>query len=158
MMNYLFDIMNTANTESNNEPKKRTWKRNTSGLKPWKKGECPNPTGRPKALSVWKQISKDLDHEATTKELSKAFIGMLLKGKDIAWKELLERTEGKVADHVKIDIGINLTNLPKDRLLETCQRLGIVAPGEVIEAEIVPPEEPCKSGVNPPENPNLQKM
>ena len=78
--------------------------------KPWKKGECGNPKGRPKGSGITDKLKKILDEPAkegsdmtTAEVLARAAIKAAAKGDHRFFKEILDRVEGKVKDKVEVD-------------------------------------------------------
>jgi hypothetical protein len=75
--------------------------------KGWKPGQSGNPGGRPKGRSVTALLRELLDQEHNQKKLAELLAERLLKealtGKLGHIKEVLDRTEGKVADRVQIE-------------------------------------------------------
>ena len=83
---------------------------NEQNLTPWKPGQSGNPKGRPKGSGVTDRLKALLDQpvkdgaEMTVAEaLAKAAMKAALKGDHRFFKEILDRTEGKVTDKLEVD-------------------------------------------------------
>ena len=78
-----------------------------ANLIPIKPGECLNPGGRPKGKSITAELRKLLDDGTVAEDIAKALIRLArdtsFKGNVAALRELLDRTDGKVADVHKIE-------------------------------------------------------
>jgi hypothetical protein len=75
--------------------------------KGWVPGQSGNPGGRPKGRSVTALLRQLLDQEHNQKKLAELLAERLLKealtGKLGHIKEVLDRTEGRVADRVQVE-------------------------------------------------------
>jgi hypothetical protein len=73
----------------------------------WKPGQSGNPNGRPKGQSVTSLLRELLGQEHNKKKLAALLAERLLKdalqGKLGHIKEVLDRTEGRVADRVQVE-------------------------------------------------------
>ena len=77
---------------------------NQSNLKPFKKGQCGNPKGRPKIPDLSEAISKILNEEKdgmiALDAVLKALRARAIKGDVRAIQELLDRGYGKAKQHI----------------------------------------------------------
>ena len=94
--------------------------KNTHLMPPWKPGESGNIAGRPKDIKYISEALKDLlaKDPVLLKEVIEAMLKQVRLGNIPALKELLDRTEGKVAD--KIEGTLDITTL-QDRLFKLRQ-------------------------------------
>jgi hypothetical protein len=87
-------------------------KRNTSGLRPWQKGQSGNPGGRPSKLPVTDALRLLLDEEELPKRahpkmsvaerLALKLIRQAMKARDLdALVELMDRVEGKARQRIE---------------------------------------------------------
>lgn len=76
---------------------------NPQNLKSWKPGQSGNPNGRPKRKSFIELLHEHIETQDSELELLKVFHQMLLSSNTYAWKEYLERRDGKVKDELEID-------------------------------------------------------
>lgn len=78
-----------------------------ANLRPWKKGQSGNPSGRPKKLHITKMFEQVLSKPDNRKEIKQALMRTLVKGgmaPVLLLREMAERTEGKVAQEVDMNI------------------------------------------------------
>tara|TARA_B100001123_G_scaffold199096_1_gene226374 strand:- start:430 stop:867 length:438 start_codon:yes stop_codon:yes gene_type:complete len=83
------------------KPKKRRGRGNPANLRPpWKKGQSGNPKGRPKGRTLTDRLLKRLEQEGgeIADLLVDAWIREAKRGRFPQLKEILDRTEGKVAE------------------------------------------------------------
>jgi hypothetical protein len=76
---------------------------NPQNLVHWEKGKSGNPAGRPKRKSFIELLHEHIEAQDSEKELIGVFHKMLLAANQYAWKEYLERRDGKVKDELQID-------------------------------------------------------
>ena len=78
-----------------------------ANLKMFEPGESGNPGGRPKGMSITAELRKLLDDGTVAEDIAKALIKLAkdtnFKGNVAAFKELLDRTDGKVTDVHRIE-------------------------------------------------------
>jgi hypothetical protein len=92
-------------------------KRNTKGLKPFKKGVSGNPKGRPKGvqnsttrlrrileLTQKKKnpVTGDIEDFSVAEQMDMALINKALRGDVIAYREIIDRLEGKAKQSVEV--------------------------------------------------------
>lgn len=75
---------------------------NPQYLKSWKPGQSGNPNGRPKRKSFIELLHEHIEAQDSEKELIAVFHQMLLEKHQYAWKEFLERRDGKVKEQVEL--------------------------------------------------------
>ncbi len=76
----------------------------------WKPGQSGNPLGRPKKLRITKLFEKILANPANRKELEESIKDILRSRRMAAvlmLREMAERTEGKVAEKLELDVNVN---------------------------------------------------
>lgn len=77
--------------------------RNTSGLKPpWKPGESGNPAGYSRNRRLTDAIKRKLSEPGREDQLADAWFDQALNGSYPHLREILDRTEGKVANKVEM--------------------------------------------------------
>lgn len=93
-----------------------------ANLIPIKPGETLNPGGRPKGKSITAELRKLLDSGTIAEDMAKILIEIAKskhdRGQVAAFKELLDRTDGKVLDTHRIetgDISIVYKQVDKDK-------------------------------------------
>ena len=90
--------------------------RSLANLKPpWKKGECPNPGGRPKGRTVTAALRDLIDHGATARELAAVLVDVGLGRKRARIRDRVDTIEKiiKVTDGQRLilDAGEGLAEL-----------------------------------------------
>jgi hypothetical protein len=100
------DPVSKAQTGTGNSEKQR------ANLRPWKKGQSGNPSGRPKKNHVTKMYEQLLANPQNRKAIKDAILKTLVSGRMsgvLQLREVAERTEGKVADIVDMNVSGTLT-------------------------------------------------
>jgi len=89
-------------------PQKQRKNKGHENIKPhqWKKGQSGNPGGRPRGRSITARLRERLDADdgKLAELIVKVMIREAAKGKFQFAKEILERTEGKVADKARVEL------------------------------------------------------
>lgn len=83
-----------------------------ANLRPFKKGQSGNPSGRPKKNHVTKMYEQLLANPENRKEIKAAILKTLTGGRMsgvLQLREVAERTEGKVADVVDMNVSGSIT-------------------------------------------------
>lgn len=78
-----------------------------ANLRPWKKGQSGNVSGRPKKNHVTRMFEKILANPSKRKEIAESVMNTLTsKGmaKVLMLREIAERTEGKVVETVEMNV------------------------------------------------------
>ena len=97
-------------TENNNLAKQGT---NTAFIdNQWKPGQSGNPSGRPAGKSITAELRKLIDSGTNAEDMAKILCALCKKmGPDQmrALRELLDRTDGKVAETHKVEMDVPVT-------------------------------------------------
>lgn len=83
-----------------------------ANLKPWKKGQSGNVRGRPKKLEITKIYERILRKKKNRKQIEENVVEMIGSKRMMSvllLREMAERTEGKVADVVDMNVTGKLT-------------------------------------------------
>ena len=83
-----------------------------ANLRPWRKGQSGNPSGRPKKNHVTKMYEQLLANPQNRKDIKESILKTLTGGRMSAvlqLREVAERTEGKVADIVDMNVSGSIT-------------------------------------------------
>lgn len=94
----------------------------------WQPGESGNPGGRPKGKSITAELRKLIDKGTNAEDMAQILYDLaknkLDRSQIAALKELLDRTDGKVADVHKIeaDVPINIAFVPAQEVLKDVKR------------------------------------
>ena len=81
-------------------------------LRPFKKGQTGNAGGRPKKQEITKIFEKILRNAKNRKEIEKSILKILLRcnmASVLMLREMAERTEGKVAQLIGMEVSGNIT-------------------------------------------------
>ena len=104
----------------NNEGRERRLR----NLRPFPKGQSGNPAGRPKKLEITKIYEKILRKKANRAEIEEQVMAMLCSKRMMSFlllREMAERTEGKVADIVDMNVTGKVT---LEQVLEAKKKAG----------------------------------
>jgi len=84
--------------------------KNTSGLRPrWKPGQSGNPKGRPKGMTLTGLLRKAFeDSPEKAQEFIAKTIAFAMEGQAPYAKEVWERMDGKVREHIQLDADVNV--------------------------------------------------
>jgi hypothetical protein len=77
--------------------------------RPFPKGVCPNPSGRPRGKTLLTIIRQKLKARGESEEVAEAYITAMKGGSFAHLKEYIEREEGKVPDRIANADGSNIT-------------------------------------------------
>lgn len=92
--------------------------------RPFKKGQSGNPGGRPKKLEVTKIYEKILRRSKNRKDIEESVLEMIHSKRMMSvllLREMAERTEGKVADVVDMNVSGSIT---LEQVLEAKKKAG----------------------------------
>lgn len=92
--------------------------------RPFQKGKSGNPGGRPKKLHITKMYEKILRNSTNRKEIEASILKVLTSGRMatvLMAREMAERTEGKIAEVVDMNVTGTLT---LEQVLEAKKKAG----------------------------------
>jgi hypothetical protein len=96
------------------EKHRRVSAKSLANLKPWPKGYCPNPGGKPSGPTLLAEIRELLRGKGgkERKEAARAFVAQLKRGSIAHAKEIIDREDGPLAKELHltgdVDVTLNL--------------------------------------------------